>query len=435
MARRNPNGYGSVIKLSGNRRNPYMACISKIVSDGAIIPAKEKKRLQDKIEALHDMPDVCDVAVAAAKIKFELDVLLADNFDSDKYKNNCIEQIEEYLKKIDFRGKQKKCAIGYYPTRKEANIALAEYNRTPYDLSARAITFKDVYELAYKDARICKKADATQVTYKQGFNKCKTIHDMPMSEIRLPHLTAIMDTVNGKSASLQNRVITVLKMVFAYAMKNEIVQKDYSAYIKIGDVSEAKPKNAYTREEIALLWSNINWEYKSVGRVKSTIDGEKAAEILLILCYTGMRIDELLSLKIEQVNLNEGYIDLMGTKTKAAKRLIPIHHKIIPIVRRRYNPENIYLITNQKGDRIKYSSFKDLAFKSFRENFNFNHTIHETRHTFATYSKSSKMDVTLRAFIMGHANKNITDDTYTHPEVLLPELKSEMQKFKIINPD
>lgn len=433
MARRNPNGYGSVIKLKGNRRRPYMACVSQIVAEGSVIPPKEKRRLQSKIEALHDIPDTRDVAVAAAEIKYELDILLAN--DTGEYRDNCIAQLESYFREKDFKGKQKKSIIGYYSTLKEANIALAEYNRSPYDLDARTATFGEVYKMAYKDARICKKAEATQVTYKQGFDKCKAIHDTPMSEIKLSHLTEVMDGVNGKSASLQNRVITVLKMVFAYAMKNEIVQKDYSEYVKIGDVSESRPKSAYTRDEVAMLWDNIDWEYKSSGCVKSVINGEKVAEILLILCYTGMRIEELLSLKTEQIYPEAGYIDLMGTKTSAAKRLIPIHPKIAPIIKRRYNPSNTYLIVDTKGDKVKYSSFKDVAFKSFKNKFNFNHTIHEARHTFATYSKSSKMDTTMRAFIMGHANKNITDDIYTHPEVLLPELKTEIRKFKIINPD
>ena len=36
--------------------------------------------------------------------------------------------------------------IGYYKTRKEAQIALAEYNQDPYDIEARKITFAEVYE-------------------------------------------------------------------------------------------------------------------------------------------------------------------------------------------------------------------------------------------------------------------------------------------------
>lgn len=82
-----PNGYGSVRKLSGNRRRPYMV---------------------EKTETWL--------------------------FDSE---NNRI--------------KQKRVTIGYYATRAEALQALANYNTNPYNINAAKITFAEVYELWSKD--------------------------------------------------------------------------------------------------------------------------------------------------------------------------------------------------------------------------------------------------------------------------------------------
>ena len=64
---RNPNGYGSAVKLSGNRRNPYAA--------------RKTKGWDDRGYPIYD-------------------------------------------------------TIGYYPTREAGMIALAEYNRNPYDINA-----------------------------------------------------------------------------------------------------------------------------------------------------------------------------------------------------------------------------------------------------------------------------------------------------------
>ena len=76
-----PNGYGSVTKLSGNRRKPYVARIS------------------------------------------------SDPVYDDKIKGY----------------KPKRTVLGYYPSKKEALNALAEYNMNPFNLDQNNITFREVY--------------------------------------------------------------------------------------------------------------------------------------------------------------------------------------------------------------------------------------------------------------------------------------------------
>ena len=63
------------------------------------------------------------------------------------------------------------------------------------------------------------------------------------------------------------------------------------------------------------------------------------------------------------------------------------------------------------------------------EDLELKHTIHETRHTFATFT--TKLNSTLRSYMIGHSTKNITNDVYTHPEVLLPELIAEIDKLDL----
>ena len=81
---RNPNGYGSFYKLSGNRRRPWA-------------------------------------------------VRITTGWERDK--NN-----------PDSLGKQKYKILGYYKTRPEAVLALAEYNNEPYDLDSNKITFEELFE-------------------------------------------------------------------------------------------------------------------------------------------------------------------------------------------------------------------------------------------------------------------------------------------------
>ena len=177
------------------------------------------------------------------------------------------------------------------------------------------------------------------------------------------------------------------------------------------------------------LWKHLDWKYET--NRKSNLKGETLSDILLILIYTGMRINELLGVKAEDVHIEERYINLMGTKTKAAKRLVPIHKEISPLIEKRLARGGEYLMVSLSGKRLTYDQLYSTILEAFCSQHEMDHTFHETRHTFATFTKASKLDPTLRQFIMGHANKDITDDVYTHPEVLLPELIAEIDKLKI----
>lgn len=430
MARKNSNGYGGVTKLSGKRSKPYMAYVSEMTVEGKVVPPAFKTTLKSKIEALQGAESHEEAAAILAHAILALDGMLEDVLPLEAYKSDAVKRLEDYAKNKTFRSKQKKKSIGYFKTQAEANIALAEYNKKPYDLENKKVTFAEVYALALPELKIENKSKSMQNAYVQGYKKNAPLYDMPLADIRHLHMQNIIDAYSGKSVGVQAQIKLVQKVVFEYALKNDIVEKDYSAFVTFTEVSEKKKKNAFTREEVQLLWNNINWKYKA--QVSAILDDTPLVKILLILLYTGMRIEELLSLEADKVHLAERYIDLLGTKTKAARRVVPIHKAIHPIIEEFLALGNKTLIADAKGEKIAYANFSNTAWSAFKKDFNLDHTIHETRHSFATYSKASKIDETLRQFILGHSSKNITDDVYTHPEVLLPELLVEIDKYKIV---
>lgn len=218
-------------------------------------------------------------------------------------------------------------------------------------------------------------------------------------------------------------------MVFAFAIKNELAEKNAAEFVKIEECKEKGEKMPFTREEVQKLWKNIDWKFKSDR--KGAPGGETLSDILLILIYTGVRINELLNIKSEDVHIEERYIRLNGTKTKAAKRIVPIHKKIVPLLEKRLAMGGEYLIIRQNGERLTYHQINSTLLEAFRHELKIDHTFHEARHSFATYTKASGLDNTLRQYIIGHANGDITDDVYTHPEALLPELIAEIDKLEI----
>lgn len=425
MARRNPNGYGSVVKLKGNRSKPFMACVSEMISEGIVIPFDIKKSLETKIEALEQASDIEEINSIYVE-------LLSDLFSAvsvEDYRDMIVKEAKQKIDKRTFKAKQKKRPIGYFKTAQEANIALAEYNKSPYDLDNKAVTFGELYKLAYDDARIEKKSKSTQKGYSSAFGKCTSIADMPIKEIKHQHLQKIIDDNSQLSRSSLNNILSVYNLAYAFAIKNELMDKNAAEFVKIEEHKEKGEKMPFTREEVNYLWEHLDWRYDN-GR-KGKLNGETLSDILLILIYTGMRINELLSVKSSDVHLEERHINLLGTKTKSAKRLVPIHEKIIPLIESRLAMGGEYLIITQRGSKMTYDQLTSKMLGEFCKQNNMQHTFHEARHSFATYTKASNMDNTLRQFIMGHSNKDITDDVYTHPEVLLPELIAEIDKLEI----
>ena len=91
--------------------------------------------------------------------------------------------------------------IGYFKTRKEATIALVDYNKDPKAFELSQLTFKDVWKMYTKQTYI----DIGKVTprsYSAAFNWCTDLHDMKMSTIKLMHL---QETVNACTASVSTK--------------------------------------------------------------------------------------------------------------------------------------------------------------------------------------------------------------------------------------
>lgn len=105
-------------------------------------------------------------------------------------------------------------------------------------------------------------------------------------------------------------------------MSNDLCDRNYADYINIKKykrvISVDKEKVIFTKEEISLLW-----EYKE----------DPYYQIILILNYTGIRIGELISLKKENLRLNEQYFVIVKSKTQNGIRKVPIADKIMPFLK------------------------------------------------------------------------------------------------------
>ena len=319
--------------------------------------------------------------------------------------------------------------LGYYATRKEAMLALSEYNQNPYDLANKKVTFEYCYNAwspkhyeQYKGA-----APGLKAVYKL----CEPIQKMPIADIRLKHLQDIMNTISDKSTTMQTKLKTVFLKTFKFALENDIVQKDYSQFVTISQtpVKQDIKNKFFTKEEIKKVFANKDWivSYPLRRRAYSDI---QIVDSVIVQLYTGTRVSELLDIKCEDVDIAKRTIHIRGTKTDAADRLVPIHKDIIPYIEARLAEGKEYLFTNSNGKPFKPVPYRQYFFNPFMEHIGSTHTTHALRHTFISIMDKCGVpaeSVVLKR-IVGHANKSVTEH-YTHKEI--DELIEAIDKFKL----
>lgn len=333
-----PNGYGSIQKLSGNRRKPYR--VIKTVG-------------------------------------------------------------------WDENGKQIRKTIGYYETRTLALQELALFNEKPYDIDARNITVDELHQ-KWQNEKYPKIAYKTQQVYNMCWNYCQDVKDMAFVDIRLNHLQAIVDGM-GNKWSAKKAFKILWHQMYDYAIKNDMDVRKYSEYIDIGKKTTKLVRIPFEENEIDKLWDNV-----------ARMD---FIDTILILIYTGMRVGELLDIKVENVHINEKYM-VGGFKTEAGKdRVIPFHERIVPLVKKWYDNAikngSEYLIYNHEYKQMKYWNYYHEKWEKIIEQLEFSpeHKPHDTRHTFSTRMDRTNANKLCIKRILGHASKDITDKVYTHKDI------------------
>lgn len=148
----------------------------------------------------------------------------------------------------------------------------------------------------------------------------------------------------------------MFNLVFRYAIKHDIVDKNYTELCNPVKVKKKNVKIPFTLEEVKKLWD--------------IVDQVLFVDMILIGIYTGFRPIELVTIKTENINFDEGYI-IGGTKTKDVKdRIVPIHPKIDNLIRNRFNKDNEYLFNvynkiTGKTSLLTYDKYRVRLKKSY----------------------------------------------------------------------
>lgn len=309
-----------------------------------------------------------------------------------------------WIIKEGLSGKQK--PIGYAATREEALIMLAEYNKNPWDIKTEKITLEELYQL-WLEKRAAKLSKSTVNCLKSSYNYCSALSGLQYSQIKSYQMQDTIDSC-GRGYSTQGSIKSLWGHLDRFALELDIITKRCSELLTSAPIPETK-KTIFTDEEVNRLWENKNYPW---------------VDSVLFFLYTGFRISEMISMKIENVDLKE-MIMIGGVKTEAGKnRVVPIHSKILNIVQSRFEQSKDGYLFEENGKKLMMKPYRE-HWTNIMITLNMNHTPHECRHTFRSRLDSVGANKVCIDRIMGHKSKGTGERIYTHKNI--EELKMNIE--------
>ena len=223
----------------------------------------------------------------------------------------------------------------------------------------------------------------------------------------LAHLNGLK--INARS---QSRVISSMRSFFKYLMIEKIIDNNPSELLENPKTGKKLPE-FLTIDEIDLMVSQID---------RSKSDGERNIAILEVLYGCGLRVTELIELKISEIYWKEGFIRIIGKGNK--ERLVPLgkiaskHLKIylneIRVHQKIDNQFVDHVFINKNGKKLsRVMIFKIIKKLTEKAGIQKNVSPHTLRHSFATHLVEGGADLRAVQEMLGHQSITTTE-IYTH---------------------
>lgn len=237
---------------------------------------------------------------------------------------------------------------------------------------------------------------------------------LPPEKITQDILTEFIKWINelGLSARSQARIISGIKGFYKYLILEDIVTKNPAELIESPEIGRKLPETL-SLEEIDKIIRAIDL---------SKPEGHRNKAILETLYSCGLRVSELINMKISNLFFKNGFIKIIGKGDK--ERLVPIGEKAIQFIEyytlqnRVHVPvqkgEEDYVFLNRRGKRLGrvmiFIIIRDLA-----ESVGIKKKIgpHTFRHSFATHLVERGANLRAVQEMLGHESITTTE-IYTH---------------------
>ncbi|NQZ76673.1 MAG: site-specific tyrosine recombinase XerD [Ekhidna sp.] len=216
----------------------------------------------------------------------------------------------------------------------------------------------------------------------------------------------------GMSAYTQARMVSGLKAFFKFLVYEELITKDPSQLLEAPKLGRKLP-DTLSLPEIEELFEAID---------RSTAEGQRNRAILETLYSSGLRVSELINLKISNIHEDIGFLRVIGKGSK--ERLVPIGRSALKHIKIFRDEIRVHidvksgfedhLFVTKRGKAISrvmvFMIIKDLATKiGMKKNI----SPHTFRHSFATHLIEGGADLRAVQEMLGHESITTTE-IYTH---------------------
>ena len=247
----------------------------------------------------------------------------------------------------------------------------------------------------------------------QQYVELSALQVSPLS-ITVKHLQGFLQHINelGMSAYSQARILSGLKSFFKYLLFEELIEKDPTSLIEGPKIGRKLP-DTLSYPEIEKLLEAIDL---------STPEGGRNRAMLEVLYSSGLRVSELVELKIPNIYFDVGFLRVIGKGNK--ERLVPIGRDALKFLKiyleeiRVHVPVqkgfDSYAFLNRRGKKLTrvmiFTIIKNLAVKIGLKKTISPHTF---RHSFATHLIEGGADLRAVQEMLGHESITTTE-IYTH---------------------
>ncbi|MFV0366245.1 MAG: site-specific tyrosine recombinase XerD [Mangrovibacterium sp.] len=232
-----------------------------------------------------------------------------------------------------------------------------------------------------------------------------------VEKVTQDHVRHFAEYLNKEGVSIrtQARTVSGIKSFFNYLKMDDVMMTDPTSDVNVGNIEKNVPE-VLTVNEIDSIIAAVD--------LKKT-EGDRNIAMIETLYSCGLRVSELINLKITDLFFNQGFIEIVGKGDK--KRLVPISDECKDKIQKYINhsrkdlkikPEcQNYLFLNRRGGTLSrvmiFTIVKDLAAKVGITKKVSPHTF---RHSFATH------------LIAGGADLRVVQDMLGHESILTTEI-------------
>ena len=219
----------------------------------------------------------------------------------------------------------------------------------------------------------------------------KSLGDKQIIHCNSKDFQLYLDNYNFTSVSQQNQVINAIRFLYKFGLNK-----------KYDKVSFKRPKSEKKLPQVI--------DHQHIKESLSKIDNLKHKTILSLTYSVGLRVSEVINLKIEDIDSRRMIIHIKNAKSRK-DRVVPLSQNILELLRtyfKQYKPKE-YLFNGQTSLQYSSGSCNQIVKKYLGERYH----IHQLRHSCATNLLENGTDLKLIQKILGHSSVKTTE-IYTH---------------------